>query len=413
MSCRETAGNSATTSLIKFLTGAPEKLVSHEFHNLRRQGKTDVHPSDYDALADKDAVTTFLTHHKTLAMNDPKVKESRRVSLQERFDQAIVDVSNGKGPNNATFYAWANLRSNVEANEGFDDASADESIAGYTPEGLEISLGDVEAARRMADEAQDKLVTQTSVQPHSTLPGSVRYSRKSEAIRVAELRDKAERLQAAFDASETGYELLKNDPNAEESSAGHSVWKERIARAELWREKGNVIVEAKKLSSSTSLEELQTRKQEAIRQANHYQGLLQAGKQNGANTAKLEKAVKEAKHMQRAYLYKVGEEVSVAPQVKTKNFFSPSEWSSISTPVGISRDDAWRSAELLSADLDRARVSIGRISNQEAARRELKRAQARQAILDAEGDGKFDPANKKFARNEEEKRKTSMRIGVQ
>lgn len=409
MSCRETSGNSATTSLVKFLTGAPEKLVSHEFHRLRREGKS----GDLEATGEQPAsgteVSAFLEKLRVAAANDSRIKESRRASLTSRIDQALDDVANGRGPNQATFYAWQNLESAVTSNVDFVDNAEDDSLVGVTPEGLEISQGDVEAARRMAAQDQEKLGYRVA---YGYPTAENKYLRKSAQISTMELWAKAERLEAAFDATDTGYEILMSDERSNPEHAGHTEWKLRRERADKIREQSSAIVIARNQAKESTLLSLEDRRVEAFRKVRHYEKLLSDGKQNSANRLKLQESRKEAQLAQRTYLYKVAEDASVISIAQSKNLTSPSEWDALPAVQNVNRFDVWRSAELIAADLDRARVRVGRIPQEEAARRELIRAQARQAILDSEGQGTIDPVNKKFAATLQQRRAINAREAV-
>lgn len=410
MSCRETSGNSATTSLVKFLTGASEKIVSHEFHNLRREGRTAVFADNHDDPAPAERVRSFLEEHRQLALDDSRVKESRRLSLQERFDQAMHDLDHGRGPNNATFYAWTKLESAVvTANETADsEVDGADDQTGITPEGLEINYGDVLASRRMAEEAHRNLSLKLQVEPGLTVPNSVRYNRKKQAVYVAELQEKADRLQAAFDATDVGFAKLQAECDSSEPAS--SILHQRLHKANELRERTGVITQARSQAQASTFDQIATQKQEAASRVRHYESLVRAGKQNASNNIKLQEATRELKLTQRAYLYKVANEYRLEAKASSSALHTPSEWTSVSKSAsGIDRSDIWRSLELLSADLDRARIRVGRISSTEAERRSLKRAQARQAILDAENNDELDPVNKRFAELEQRKRSIPQR----
>lgn len=402
MSCRETSGNSATTSLVKFITGASEKLVSHEFHRLRREGKEGDRQSTGDMPADANEVTAFLSKLRLTAQNDSRIKESRRMSLQHRIDQALVDAESGRGPNQATFYAWTNLQDAVESNNDFIDSSDDAPVAGRTPEGLEISLGDVQAAWRMAQQEHEAL--QSRGLPGRAMYSDQRYARKVREISTLELRARAERLQAAFDATDVGYDLLQKDAASSSDHPNHVIWSQRVALAQSNRERVSAVAQARDEASSISFQSSRDNREAAFARVKHYERLIAAGKQDAANSEKLQQARKSAQHAQRVYLYKVAQEASVTSTAQSKKLSSPSEWAELPSLEATDRFDIWRSAELIAADMDRARVRVGRIPNEEATRRELMRARARQAILDSEGQGVIDPVNKRFAAAENERR---------
>lgn len=405
MSCRETSGNSATTSLIKFLTGAPEKLVSHEFHNLRRDAKEIALVESPESPASPEDVTYFLEGLRTLASNDTRVKESRRASLLNRIDAAKQDVQYGRGPNRATFYAWSRLESAVNASkDSFDDPEENSSeTLGTTPEGLEISLGDVQAARRMSDEAKLKADSRSS---HATIGDAYmqRLGRTNSVLGFAAAEERAARIEAAFDSTDSGYKILMNDERREESHVDHAVWKQRVARADNNRSLPNPVADAWSAASSESLPNIIVNRNAAFSRMRHYESLLAGGKQSSSAAIKLEAARKEAQTAQRIYLYKVGQETAVKSIAQSSKLMSATEWANMPSKDGIDRFDVWKSAEIIAADIDRASVRVGRISKEEAARRELVRAQSRQAILDSEGGTVIDPVNKRFAQTEARKR---------
>lgn len=411
MSCRETSGNSATTSLIKFLTGAHEKVVSHEFHNLRREGRTNVYSESADEAAPKDQVVAFLEKHKQIAINDSRVKESRRLSLEDRFNQAIHDLDYGRGPNKATFYAWTELEKAVESakertNEDENDV---DSQIGITPEGLEISYGDVEAARRMAQEAHQKLARKRQDERARGVPAETGYIRKQENIYVTELQDKAERIQAAYDATDIGYSFLLQESQNRESV--DPVLQERTSKAEENRAKASMIIDARVYAEKSTIEELENLRQTAFTRVRHYESLMRNGKQQSSNTIKLQEATKELKVAQRAYFYRVAKDNGLEGRASSNSLNTPSEWDSLTNPtLSQNRDDIWKSLELISSDLDRARIRVGRISQSEAERRAIKRAQARQSLLDSENRNQFDPVNRKFAETERAKRLRSQKV---
>ncbi len=412
MSCRETSGNSATTSLIKFLTGAPEKLVSHEFHNLRRDAKETPLVESPDEKASAESVKHFLNGLRTLASNDARVKESRRASLLSRIDAALDDAENGRGPNQATFYAWTRLEATVDASKNNYESEDDISdMVGYTPEGVEISLGDVQAARRMAEGAQLKADSRSELSRVSDTYNQ-KYARKEAVEYFTQMQDKAQRLEAAFDATDVGYKLLMDDERRSESHPEHSLWSRRVARADTNRATRNAVAEAWNQASELATDEILDRRLSAWNKIRHYEGLVADGKQSSSNAAKLDNARKEAQHAQRVFLYKIGQETNVKSIARSHRMSSPSEWASLPSDPAFDRFDIWRSAELIAADVDRANIRIGRITKTEAARRELMRAESRQAILDAEGKGIIDPVNKRFAESEKQKRARLLNNGI-
>lgn len=395
MSCRETHGNSATTSLAKFLTGAEEKTVSQVFHKVRRDA-VDRLGDNAHKCAELAEVDLFLQTSLIQAQTDERIRESRRQSLLTRLEAARADAVNGKLPSNATFAAWKDLIPTIEANTAdlVSPDAVDETI-GVTEDGITISLGDVQAAQRRAEAAANNIFGQKMMR------SAVVNGRRADHNGYQDpetLTDRASRLQAAYDATDAGYKVLMDADASDPRHVDHGSWVERKVAAEAMRATPSLISLTRRAAQTLGLENAQKTRNEALEKARAADSAFKANPSPSAKAA-LDAAKNEFQQAQRIWLYAVAEKHDTFSHVAHADLRTPVLWQSAATeaqPFG-ERNQAWRVIELLAADRDKAEVRVGRITDVEAARRATARAEARQSILDADGAGEIDPVNRRFA----------------
>jgi hypothetical protein len=373
MSCRGTNGNSATTSIAKFISSADDTLVSQVFHELRREALTRLGTAGREKAAKED-VLDFIEAGIRKAQTDNRIRDSRRESLIARFRAAENDAKNDNGPDLATFTAWQDLESRLLNVAPSSEALSDDTTIAESPEGIQIAIGDVFAARRLANEYRS-------------------YNSPEAVKKYNELSERANRIEAAYDSTDVGYAALLKSPDSDTSSSNHALWIQRKERAELNRTKVNTIAEAKKLAAETPIIELQNRKDSSLSTIRELEK-----KKISSSDPKFIEAKKMYNEAFRNYLYGVAYNNKTLHIASHKNLKSPTMWSRIAEQAGEgSRDLAWQSAELVALDLDRASFKMGLISKSEIERRGMLRAEARQTILDYSGSGEVDPVNRGYA----------------
>lgn len=408
MSCRETHGNSATTSLAKFLTGAEEKTVSQVFHKVRRDA-VDRLGENAHKNAEYPAVDQFLQDALVQAQTDDRVRESRRPSLISRFESARIDAANGKLPSNATFSAWKDLVHSIEENspELLSTDTTDETI-GVTEDGITISLGDVQAAKRRAEAAENNIFSQKMMRSAVANGRRVDHDGYQDADA---LKDRALRLQAAYDATDAGYKVLLSADAARAKHADHKEWLDRKTAADANRSTPTVIALTRQVAQSLGVEKSEKIRNASLEKARSADA---AFKENStpATRAALDSAKHDFQQAQRIWLYSLAESNDVFTHVAHSDLRTSVLWASVGEQPGLSgdRSQSWRVIELLAADRDKAEVRVGRITDIEAARRATSRAEARQTILDTEGAGEIDPVNRRFA--ESIRLRRSARVGA-
>jgi hypothetical protein len=354
MSCRETHGNSAATSLAKFLTGAEEKVVAQTFHELRREAAEALGPSAA-ADASRAEVLEFLAAAGTLARHDDRVKESRRASLLARIEAATTDAENGTLPNAAVFSAWTQLRDRLDATTSLPDN------VGITADGLVITADEVDSARRAAAEA---------VQNERTLG----YRSPSRATIAAQNR--ARLLQAAYDGTDVGYAALQADEASLADHRQHAAWQARVAAADKMRATPSAIVAVKIEAAQTTVTASREATAQAIAEAKSLEAQWRETRTVALNMAH-DRAMKEARRYRRVMNYAIASAPAVS-QALSADLASSSVWSALQGSSDASRVECWQAVEVVSADRDGAEVRIGRISESRAVSRAARRAQARQ-----------------------------------
>lgn len=408
MSCRETHGNSATTSLAKFITGAEEKTVSQVFHKVRRDAVERLGENAHKS-AEAVAVDQFLQDSLVQAQTDDRIRESRRQSLVSRFESARVDAANGKLPSNATFAAWKELVHSIgEHSPELLSADGTDETIGVTEDGITISLGDVQAAMRRAEAAENNIFSQKMMR--SAVVNGRRVDNNGYQDAEA-LKERALRLQAAYDATEAGYKVLLSSEAANPKHAGHSEWLERKTVADTNRSTPTVITLTRQAAQALGMENSERTRNAALDKARAADAAFKENA-NPKTRAALDSAKHEFQQAQRIWLYSLAESHDAFTRIEHSDLRTPVLWASVAEqtlPTG-ERSQAWRVIELLAADRDKAEVRVGRITDIEAARRATSRAEARQTILDAEGAGEIDPVNRRFAESMRLRRKA--RVGV-
>lgn len=408
MSCRETHGNSATTSLAKFLTGAEEKTVSQVFHKVRRDAVDRLGDNAHNS-AEYPLVDQFLQDSLVQAQTDERIRESRRESLISRFESARVDAANGKLPSNATFSAWKELVHSIEENspELLANDGTDETI-GVTEDGITISLGDVQAAKRRAEAAENNIFSQKMMR--SAVSNGRRVDNDGYQDADA-LKDRALRLQAAYDATEAGYKVLLSSEAANPKHAEHNAWLERKTAADSNRATPTAITLTRQAAQALGVEKSEKIRNAALEKAREADAAFKENS-NPKTRAALDSAKHEFQQAQRIWLYSLAESHDAFTHVAHSDLRTPVLWASVGEQYGFNgeRSKSWRVIELLAADRDKAEVRVGRITDIEAARRATSRAEARQTILDSEGAGEIDPVNRRFA--ESIRLRRSARVGA-
>jgi hypothetical protein len=373
MSCRGTNGNSATTSMAKFISGADDTLVSQVFHELRREAIVELEDNSKDKEEDSN-VLNFIRKGIEKAQSDSRIRDSRRESLALRYKAAENDVVHGNGPDRATFLAWERLEGRLLNLTPSTEALTEDTTVATSPEGIQIALGDVLAVRRLANE--------------------YKMHKSAEAIKkYNELSERANRSEAAYDSSDIGYKALLNSPDSDPSSTNYPMWLARVEMAKSNRNKHNIILDAKNAASTLSIEVLRQQK------ASLFSRIKDLEKKNDPNNALvLSQLKKEYQRSYRNYLYGVSHNAKISHIATHKNLKSPTMWSRLLEQKSeFQRDSLWASAEMLALDLDRASYKMGLISNLELERRALVRAEARQGVLDGLGNQEVDPVNRAYA----------------
>lgn len=373
MSCRGTNGNSATTSLAKFISGTDDSLVSQVFHELRREALTHLKDSAR-GKATKSEVLEFIQKGIEKAQTDNRIRDSRRDSLVQRFRAAEHDLNSGEGPDKATFTAWSKLEERLVNLRPSPEALSDDTTVAVSPEGIQIALGDVLAARRLANE--------------------YRLHKSPEAIKkYNELSERASRIEAAYDASEIGYKALLSSPDSDSNSRNHPLWLHRVETANINRDKRNLILEARDAAANSTLEFLKKEKENSLQNIRALEK-----KKTPVNNPDFIAAKKTYQTNYRNYLYGIALNAKVAHIANHKNLKSPTMWSRIIEHGNQhDRDSLWSSVEMMALDLDRSSYKMGLISGTEIERRSMQRAEARQSVLDVAGNQEVDPVNRVFA----------------
>lgn len=128
MSCRDTFGNSAVTSIALFTGKADEKGVQKLFHAVRREG---VKVEAADPTAEE--VTQFLERQHFNVRHDERLKD-RRASILKRLDSALDQARRGeKLPDGAMFHAWRHVQADCANAELVKSVQSREDTGTWTP----------------------------------------------------------------------------------------------------------------------------------------------------------------------------------------------------------------------------------------------------------------------------------------
>jgi hypothetical protein len=373
MSCRETAGNSAVTSLSKFLTDADETLVASLFHKLRREAVDTL--EDPNEPADAEAVRAFLLECGHLARHDARVREARRQSVLDRLATAEADLAAGNGPNKATFQAWSRLRDTIE-----QETSSIPAGAVITTDGLLVTRDEVDSARRAYEEAlrttadARTLLASTqriSTDPNKALPDS------NDPVTLAE---RYRRLELAYDSSDTGYDELKSSASATPTHPGHEEWQQRVTAADHARNTPSPIRSARIAAERVGLHQARTNFITSLR---HARTAIETARQNRAAgpNPDLDQTVRETQAAHKVFAYALLSTPELSG-VMNADLRSPKAWSDISAALpGITRNEIWEAVETCMKDRDLAEARIGRITSNRISIRNRAREEARKAAL--------------------------------
>ena len=406
MSCRQNNGNSAATSLAKFLTDSGESLVSHIFHVARREA-TAKYGDEAKNPADLSQVNSFLNDSRSLARHDSRIPDARRESLIRRIDDAQEDLINGQIPSKATFTAWLELRGRL------DDAqllqvkpitNADPTV-GVTTEGVAISRSEVELAKADYDRLKKIVDVKKHTVPMNThISARTRESMNMISFEVQIAGEKYRRLSDAYDATEVGYELLLNSPDANESSSGHYTWSIRKEAADKARSTDSPLVKALQEAEEIGFDEA-SRLMLETRSAAKAAEAVYLNEKTPRNRDSYEKAGVQARHARRVFLYTVLEQPGLMKSIEDSDMCSPTAWAGLSgyESKEIILNEVWAAVELHYSDLDNAEVRVGKIRDGEVVSRAYRRAEARQSLLDSQGKGAIDTINRRY--NESIRRK--------
>lgn len=379
MSCRKNDGNSAVTSLARFLTRSDDTTVSHLFHVAYREARAR-HGSEHTAPADQGDVLAFLAEAEATARHDSRIPAVRRAHLLDRIEKATRAAQNGDLPTRASFTAWTQLRDRLETHAA--KAVPAEQTAGYTPEGVAITRADVDLAaadyQRLAADAD-------------------RGDAKMRAVEIAAARDRFERLTSAYDATDPGFEALLVDPAGDPDHPDHATWAARKAAASTAREMPNAISAAREAAAALGTERANEAWQAARTAADTAEAAYRLTP-TARKKALYERAAATAAAHRRVYLYTLLDRPAAAVSTKGFDLRSPQAWASVTgASSDVPREEMWSALDLHARDTDNAEVRVGKISDVEANRRAYSRAEARQALLDSEGRGQVDPVNRRFA----------------
>lgn len=356
MSCRETPGNSAVTSLARFQTGLPEKVVSREFHAARRDAARRL-GADAKNAEPAHNVADFLTQIRGTIENDTQMRPRNKTSLLERVRRAEAAAINGTGlPNRATFAAWKNLHNYLN---GHRAASYKASQHAGTP----VTASEVEAAAAELQHAKNLLVAERQS-----------VSQQSRIAKVAEAQERYRKLQAAYDATPQGFTELRHlfrnlgatdvDVAARWAEANRRL--ERQPRSRARPERGDLEALARAASAA--------RAEAAHATAVH------TVERNADTAKKAAEAVERSRTARAAYLDTVADVAPLPPLLSREAQFSVQAWAA-TAKEGFSRGELWAAAEYRLASADAAALADGKYGRQEVARRAARRAAARSAAL--------------------------------
>lgn len=417
MSCRQNEGNSAATSLAKFLTDSEEKVVSHLFHVARREETITLGKTVARELADKNDVLEFLSRAHYVARHDSRIPDARRQSLVERIEGAEADIQASrfkKWPTKATFAAWNNLQARLELENAINNVGAEEvdPNVGFTPEGIAISAGEVNIALLDYNRLQAML---TKKKLAVGIDGSFDLAKAPENIKLAAgevdlARVRYEKLVVAYDATDTGYNnLLQNIRTAEneEDENAISELSPRLVAAQKHREQSSLLSLTLAEAKAIGYEKAKNAFEEACALAKEAEIDYLANAQDKEKFKKYEDSNESARKAKRIYLYTLLDDATIKTALSQKDALSPQIWSAIVGNDKVERAGIWAAVDLYLSDRDNVEVRLGKLREGEVVPKSLARAQARQALLDAEGKGTIDTINRRHFESISRKRGVS------
>lgn len=402
MSCRQNHGNSAATSLAKFLSDSPEELVSPVFHAARRAAKVLLGETEAKAPADIAKVQDFLNDARSLARHDSRIPDARRESLLARIDGAQEDLINGENiPNKATFAGWVELRARLEEAQLLTPKHTEEvdPTTGFTKEGIKITKSEVDLAEadyhRLDRICEDSAIYSGFRHDRANVSERMRESINMKGFEVRIAAEKYYKLSNAYDTTDTGYELLLSQGKEDLSPSDRASWLSRKETAERLRSVESPIIVVQRQAEEIGLEDAKVKFENAKKAALELESIYKANRVPSTRN-NYENAVKEAQHARRVFLYTILERPSVALVIESNNMRSPQSWDNLKGDEVTSQNEMWQAAEIINFDLDNAEVRVGKIREGEIARRAYLRAEARQSLLDSQGNGVIDPINRRY-----------------
>jgi len=406
MSCRQNNGNSAATSLAKFLTDSEETLVSHIFHVARREA-TEKYGEEAKNPADLSKVNSFLNDSRSLARHDSRVPDSRRESLIRRIDDAQEDLIKGEVPSKATFEAWAELRGRLEEAQLLrvkPIVNADPTL-GVTVDGIAISQNEIELAKADYERLKKLVEAKTTTVPMNiNMSARARESLNMISFEVKIAGEKYRKLYDAYDATEVGYDLLLNSPDSNLKSKEYYGWELRKTNANKTRSLISPLIKALDEAEEIGFSEASKLMYETRLTAKKAEAMYLEEKTPKSRDA-YEKVASQARHARRVYLYTILEQPGLMKSIEDNNMASPTSWANLNgyAEKQVSLNEVWTAVELHFSDIDNAELRVGKIRDGEVAVRAYARAEARQSLLDSQGNGVIDTINRRY--NESIRRK--------
>lgn len=392
MSCRASKGSSAVTSLAAFLTNAPEQTVQECFHSLKKETRAKA----VGTATDSETVLTFIREQQALARHDSRVPEARRAHLLYRLEVAEQQVQDGTLPDEITFAAWRGLRQRVEQSL----IEQDSRTARYLQDDASSLKTRVETLVQEYEKARQKFdSTYGQVENSLARSGLEDQQEKNEAEHsINLLYSRVQKAISAYDATDEGFNAL-NAGEATFANASPLTISERLIDAYTSRQ--SLEDESQNDANFTpDISAARAKRDKALSELQRVQGEAQI---NASNKSKLEKVSREYAKYQRAYLESIFKTHKNLVHAK-QDLRSVQTWASVTGTTNVSRADLWRAIEQDAVDQDRVELHNGLITDLQVARRAVARAEARQAVLDSEGEGAYDPVNRRYAISLERRR---------
>lgn len=414
MSSRETSANSAVTSLVRFLSGAEPQSIDQAF-SAAVQDATLTLGDAARVSADRELVSSFFEAIRDRAGHDARVPDRRRASLLARITAAEEALDAGDGPTNAVFTAWNDLQTrfstwdpstSVTVIRGSSTDAALSDGAVMTPDGIVITVEDLVAARSAALTAAADHAVYTAGEAFAR--GSARALERETALAALETAASVmyERLQAEYDATDAGWVALHTDPAAQPGALRHRAWVSRQHAAARLRTTPSRIASSKIQAAATTKDAALVAYRAARAAAETAASAARQTPSPQALTTQAQ-ALKVQRTAFRTYLYTLVIDPVIAPHVTLANLSAAQSWVEMGRAVlTVPRDHLWHAAEMYAADQDTAKVRLGKLAPEEAARRSESRALCRQTILDRERSRhQADPVDRSVTVSQDRKRK--------